>query len=77
MDIYQLKREFGKDLTLCGGLNTQRLLPLGTESEIRDEVRRLKDEMGKGGGYILEPGITVLADVPLENIIAAIEEAQK
>jgi uroporphyrinogen decarboxylase len=77
MDIYQLKREFGKDLTFCGGINTQRLLPHGTADEIREEVRRLKDEMGAGGGYILEPGITVLADVPLKNIIAAIEEARK
>jgi hypothetical protein len=31
--------------------------------------------MGKGGGYILEPGITVQADVPLKNIVAMIEEA--
>ena len=76
MDIYQLKREFGKDLTFCGGINTQWLLPFGTEREVREEVRRLKDEMGAGGGYILEPGITVQADVPLKNIIAVIEEAQ-
>lgn len=77
MDIYSLKREFGKDLTLNGGVNTQRLLPFGTESEIRDEIRRLKDEMGKGGGYILEPGITILADVPQKNIVAMIDEAMK
>ena len=75
MDIYALKREFGKDLTLNGGVNTQRLLPYGTESEIREEVKRLKDEMGKGGGYILEPGITILADVPQKNMIAMIDEA--
>ena len=77
MDIYALKREFGKDLTLNGGVNTQRLLPFGTESEIRAEIRRLKEEMGKGGGYILEPGITILADVPQKNIVAMIDEAIK
>jgi hypothetical protein len=32
--------------------------------------------MGQAGGYILEPGITVQADVPLENIVAMIEEAR-
>jgi len=33
--------------------------------------------MGAGGGYILEPGITVQADVPLENMLAMIDEARK
>jgi len=77
MDIFSLKREFGKHLTFNGGINTQKLLPYGTESEIRAEIRRLKEEMGAGGGYILEPGITVLADVPQKNIVAMIDEAMK
>ena len=29
--------------------------------------------MSKGGGYILEPGINIQADVPLENILALVE----
>lgn len=74
MDILHLKKEFGRDLTFCGGLRTQDLLPYGTPEDVRAEVRRLKAEMGRGGGYILEPGITVQADVPLENILAIIEE---
>jgi len=77
MDIHHLKREFGRDLTFCGGLGTQELLPRGTPDEVRAEVRRLKETMGKGGGYILEPGITIQADVPAENMIAMIEEAQE
>ncbi len=77
MDILSLKKEFGKDLTFCGGLNTQQLLPFGKPTEIRDTVKRLKDEMGKDGGYVLEPGITIQADVPLQNVVAMIEEAQK
>jgi len=77
MDILALKRQFGRDLTFCGGLRTQDLLPRGTPDQIRDEVRRLKRDMGAGGGYILEPGITVQADVPLENMLAMIDEARK
>lgn len=73
MDIYRLKREFGKDLTFCGGINTQQLLPKGTPQEIRDEVKKLKEIMGAGGGYILEPGITVQADVPLDNLLALVD----
>jgi len=77
MDIFELKREFGRDLTFCGGLGTQRLLPYGSCGQIREEIRKLKEQMGVGGGYILEPGITIQADVPLENMLAMIEEAQK
>jgi len=73
MDIVELKREFGDDLTFCGGLGTQDLLVNGSPAEVRDEVCRLKETMGRGGGYILEPGITIQADVPLENILAMIE----
>ncbi|HUU28931.1 MAG TPA: uroporphyrinogen decarboxylase family protein [archaeon] len=77
MDIFKLKREFGADLTFCGGLGTQELLPRGTAEEVRAEIRRLKERMGRGGGYILEPGITLQADVPLENLAAMIEEARR
>ena len=77
MDVHPLKREFGRDLTFCGGLRTQDLLPRGKPEEIRREVRELKRTMGDGGGFILEPGITVQADVPLPNIVAAIDEARQ
>lgn len=75
MDIFDLKRRFGPHLTFCGGLGTQDLLPRGTPQQVRDEVRRLKDGMG-GGGYILEPGITLQADLPLANLLAMIDEAR-
>jgi uroporphyrinogen decarboxylase len=76
MDVVELKRRFGADLTFCGGLRTQDLLPKGTPQQVRDEVRRLKDVLGRGGGYILEPGITLQADVPTPNLLAMIEEVR-
>ena len=75
MDLVFLKRRFGSNLTFCGGLNTQQILPCATADEIVAEVRRLKQALGKNGGYIFEPGITVQADVPLGNILAMIGEA--
>ena len=77
MDIFKLKQEFGRDLTLCGGIGTQDLLPQGTPEKVREEVRKLAREMGRGGGYILEPGITIQADVPLDNMVAMIDEAKR
>ncbi len=76
MDIIELKREFGERLTFCGGLGTQDVLVSATPQEIGQEVSRLKQQMGAGGGYILEPGITIQADVPPENILALIEAAR-
>lgn len=76
MDIYGLKAAFGDNVTFCGGIPTQNLLVSGSPDQVRTEVRRLKRDMGRGGGYILEPGITLQADVPLDNIVAMIEEAR-
>ena len=76
MDIYRLKSEYGDYLTFCGGIRTQDLLPRRTPGEVRREIRTLKAAMGKNGGYILEPGITIQDDVPLENILAMFEEAE-
>lgn len=77
MDILELKETFGGDLSFCGGLGTQNLLVRATPGEVGDEVRRLKREMGRGGGYILEPGITLQADVPLANMLAMIDAAKE
>ena len=77
MDIFALKREFGRDITLCGGISTQRLLPFGTPEEIRSEVHHTIAVMSQGGGYIAEPGITLQADVPTENLVALIETARE
>ena len=77
MDVFNLKREFGKDLTFMGGMRTQDLLVRGMPQDIRDEVKKLKREMARGGGYIVSNGITVQADVPLDNMVAMIEEARE
>lgn len=77
MDIAELKEQFGATLTFCGGLGTQDILVHAAPADVRDEVRRLKRQMGRGGGYILEPAITIQADVPLENILAMIEAASE
>ena len=76
MDILALKREFGRHITLFGGMRTQDMLVWGRPQEVRAEMRMLKRELGKGGGYIASNGITIQGDVPLENMVAMIEEAR-
>ncbi len=74
MDVYEIKREYGKDLLLWGGLGTQHMLPFGSPKEVRDEIRRLIEELGRGGGYILAPAKPLMEDIPTENAVALIEE---
>ena len=73
MDPYVLKRTFGSEITFWGGLGSQTLIPFGTPAQIKDEVRRLVAEMGTGGGYILSPAKTFMADTPTENAAGAVE----
>jgi uroporphyrinogen decarboxylase len=73
MDVYEIKRRYGKHLRLWGGLGTQRLLPFGTADEIRAEVERLRRELGRGGGYILAPAKPLMPEVPTDNAVAAVE----
>jgi len=74
MDVYEIKKRYGKNLRLWGGLGTQQVLPFGTTDDVRHEIRRLISEMGSGGGYILAPAKPLMQEVPTENAIAAIEE---
>jgi uroporphyrinogen decarboxylase len=76
MDPARLKKEFGKRLSFWGGMDTHWLLPFGSPSEVRKEVRKMIDLMGKGGGYILATVHNIQAEVPPENIVAMFEEAR-
>ncbi len=73
MDPYEIKRQYGESLTFFGGVSVQHLLPHGTPDEIRGEVRRLMEEVGRGGGFIIAPSHDMPGDIPLGNMLALIE----
>jgi len=75
MDVYGLLPRYRGRLAFHGGLSTQRILPFGSVEDVRSEVRRLL-ELGREGGYIFAPAHDVEGDVPLENMLAAIELVQ-
>ena len=74
MNVADLVRRYRGRLAFHGGLSTQRTLPYGTVADVRAETRGLI-ELGRDGGYILSPAHAVEGDVPLENMLAFIEEA--
>ncbi|MCP4455973.1 MAG: uroporphyrinogen-III decarboxylase-like protein, partial [Planctomycetes bacterium] len=75
MDVGSLLPQFRGRLAFHGGLSTQRTLPFGSVQTVRDETRRLLD-LGREGSYIFAPAHDVEGDVPLENMLAAIELVQ-
>jgi uroporphyrinogen decarboxylase len=75
MPVYEIKRLFGKSLRLWGAFGTQSLLPFGTPEQIRAEARRLKQELGREGGYVFTSSKPILREVPVENAAALIEES--
>ena len=76
MDVYEIKRQYGDKLAFFGGVGVQSILPNGTPKEIRNEIKRLINEIGKGGGFIIGPSHAISGDVPIENIIAMIDSFQ-
>ncbi len=73
MNPYELKRAWGDKITFWGCIGSQSLLPLGTPEQIHTEVRRLKREMGRGGGYILAPAKPLQPETPTANAVALVE----
>lgn len=77
MDVYQIKRQFGDRLSFYGGMSVQRILPHGTPEQIRIETRRLMDEIGREGGFIIAPSHHMPGDIPVENMVAFIEAVRE
>jgi uroporphyrinogen decarboxylase len=75
MQPEKLKKEFGDRIAFWGGLDVQTVLPNGTVRQVKDEVKRLIDTFGDGGGYILAPSHNIQPDVPMENISAMFDAA--
>ena len=73
IDVFAAKRDWGGKLCFYGGISTQRLLPFGTVSDVRSQVRELLDRLGKDGGYIAAPAHAIPPDARPENVAAMID----
>jgi len=72
-DTARLKQQFGDVISFWGGVDTQQIMPYGTPQQVKDEVRRRIDDLGPGGGYVLNTVHNIQGDVPPENVMAMIE----
>ena len=73
MDPAQLKKEFGDRLCFWGTIDEQQTLPFGTPDDVRKEVLRRLETIGRNGGLIIGPTHHVQLDTPLENFNAMVD----
>jgi uroporphyrinogen decarboxylase len=68
-----LKAACGDNLVFWGAVDVQQLLPRAAPAEVRREVRRLIEVLGRDGGYVVAPAHEMQGDIPPENIAAWVE----
>lgn len=74
MDPRKLKKEYGKDIVFWGGgVDTQKTLPFGTPDDVRKEVKQRIDIFGQNGGFVFCTIHNVVANTPIENLLAMFE----
>ena len=74
MDPEYLKKEFGDRITFWGGgVDTQKVLQSGTPQQVKNQVRRLCEIFGSGGGFVFSTVHNIQANAPIENVLALME----
>ena len=68
-DIRQIKKRYGKRISLIGNVDISRLLPFGSPWEVDQDVKSLVRDIGSDGGYVLITCNGIMEDVPVENAI--------
>jgi len=76
-DLPSLKKRFGRNIVFCGGIDTHRILPFGSTEDVRQEVRRVMQTLGPGGGCMIGAVHTVMDDVPAENVLAMVDAVEE
>ena len=70
------KKVFGQHLTFWGGIDNAEVLPKSSPAGVKAEVGRRIEQMGRGGGYVLNAVHNIQPDVPTENIVAMYEHSR-
>ena len=77
MEMVALKRQYGGRLCLCGNINLDSTLTLGTPAEVEEEVKLRIRTVAPGGGYCCGSSNSVTEYVPFENYLAMLEATKK
>ena len=73
MDVFEIKRRFGEQISLEGTIGCQSELMRGTVDDVSRMVRSQCEGLMPGGGFIASSANAVEPDVPWENLVALFE----
>ncbi len=79
MDPAGLKKDFGSDILLNGGIDSHHILINGENPEsVRRETFKILEVMAPGGGYVAGASHdSILEETPLENVLAMFDAVQE
>jgi len=72
-NLAQLKKEFGKEISLMGNLHTTDIMLRGSPKNVEQAAKQAIDDAAEGGGFILSTGDQCGRDTPDENIFTMIK----
>jgi len=67
-DIYDLKKKYGKHLTLHGNINIDGVLLEGNPKDVKSDVNTHIEKLAVGGGYVVASSHDLHQLIPVENI---------
>ncbi len=78
MNPAHLKNKFGDRIVFWGGgIDTQKVLPFGTQQEVEKQVLDNCEIFSKNGGFVFNAVHNIQANVPVENILAMFKAIKK
>ncbi len=72
MEIREVKRQYGKRLCLCGGIEVD-TLARGTPEQVRSLTREFLRDVAPGGGWCAGSSNSIPEYVPVKNYLAMVE----
>ncbi len=76
MNPSEVKRRWGKRITLHGGISLQKTLPFGNPDDVKKEVENLINSCGRDGGLVVFPSNVLQPDTSTENILTLFSSAK-
>jgi uroporphyrinogen decarboxylase len=73
MELEDLYKSFGSQISFHGGICTQSLLPFGSVEDVRQTVKKYRQITKAGGHYLLSGSQEYMSDIPVENILTIYE----
>lgn len=77
MDLDRIA-SFGDRIAFHGGIDNQDVLPFGSSEDVRNEVAKCVETLGRTGtGYVIAPCHNIQPNTPVENVLALYDAAHE